>query len=109
VFATGGSKLCPFGTYVPPHPGHLPVRPISSMEPAIHDVHILLNGWTRHAKAAAGLRQRRLYALLLRGLAERSAIDGEPIYSRLRKACRNGTIGICLGSAAARYRAERNP
>jgi hypothetical protein len=62
--ATDGSKVCPFGTCA---------RPLSPMESAIHDVYSHLNqpGSYGHGKAAAGLRQRRLYTYsrgtLLRG------------------------------------------
>ena len=38
AFATGGRKVCPFGTCARPHPSHPPLRPISPMESAIQDV-----------------------------------------------------------------------
>ena len=65
--------------------GISPVRPISSMEPAIHDVHSLLNGWTRHAKAAAGAGSATAsYALLSRPQLP-SAIDRHRKHQQLKR------------------------
>lgn len=61
VFAPAGSKLCLFETCAPPPPGHILLRPLSPMEPPIHDVHFLLKkDYTRNSRRWE-LSQRRLF------------------------------------------------